>query len=449
MEYQTATVDLAKLEKVRPLGKMEEFSSARYHLDLFKNVGITNTFTFTQTSSLFSLKDLVFYALTNVLQKNVNLSTIVVDRASDAPYFARLPVVNLEKVVKFLERKILLNEDAAVGEELDDLLEIENNTSFKSQYGLLPLWRLVILSHLSVSSVFTASFFFHHALGDGTSALVFLSDFQEGLNSLYAGVKASSVLFKPEKNSILPSLEALLPHPYIPSHSHHPENLIWTGECNRAPTSTCGKFHTLVINKETSLRIFQACKVHKTTITALLTVLVANSLFQILPERYTQLDCTIPVNIRNLLSLDKTSFGVYIDALNLHLTRREQENFNWAQVIQVKTKISEYFTKAKKGKINVAGFENIPSMIGFFQKRFEGERNESFDVSHLGAVKSGGDESWTLGRTVFSRSVFVSGAAVSVGVVTGGDGCMRGVVEEMIGNLGAVVEKVVRSELVL
>ncbi|CAG8957982.1 hypothetical protein HYFRA_00000325 [Hymenoscyphus fraxineus] len=370
MESQTPTVDryFAKLEKVRPLGKMEEFSSARHHLDLFKNVGITGTFTFTQTSSPFSLKDLVFYALTNVLHKHANLSTIVVDEDSDNPCFARLPNVDLEKAVEFLERKILMNEDAVVDKELDDLLEIENNTSFKSQYGLLPLWRLVILSHPSVSSVFTASFFFHHALGDGTSALLFLSDFQEGLNSFNPGVK-TSVLFNPEKKSMLPSLEALLPHPYIPSTSGHPENVVWSGECNRAPTAACGKFHTLTLTRERSMGLSEACKVHKTTITALLTVLVANSLFQILPERHTQLNCTIPVNIRNLLSLDKkTAFGVYIDAFNLHLTRHEQENFNWQQVIQVKTKILEYFTEARKGKINVAGFKNIPSMRKFSRK---------------------------------------------------------------------------------
>lgn len=434
---------------------MEEFSSARHHLGFYKSVGITATFTSTQTNP-FSLKNLVFHALTIVLQKHANLSTIVIDEDSNAPYFAKLLVVNLEKAVKFVERKLLMSEDAVVDDELDILLEEENNKSFKSHYGILPFWRMVILTHPTLNNVLTASFFFHHALADGTSAILFLKDFQEGLNSFTPGTETSE-LFIPGNEEMLPSLEALLTQPQIPLTPYDSQNLVWAGEANRAPTPNCGKFHTLVLNKELSADLVQACKAHKTTITSLLSVLLTISLFHILPEKYTQLDCQIPVNIRKYLSINDEAFGVYIDAFTIHLHRAGLGNFNWQQVSTTKAEISEYLAEAKTGK-NIATLKNIPSMRDFFQKRLEGERNGSFDISNLGVVRSGGGEGWKLGRTVFSRSAFVTGAAVSTSVVTGGDGYMvlrfawqEGVVErefaeEIIGKLIELMREVVSSE---
>lgn len=75
--------------------------------------------------------------------------------------------------------------------------------------------------------------------------------------------------------------------------------------------------------------------------------------------------------------------------------------------------------------INVAKFKTIPDMREFFQSRVGKERNSSFDVSNLGVVKAASEDSeWEIGRTVFSRSAWVTGSAFTVGVVTGGDGCL-------------------------
>lgn len=472
MTSQTLPVNLSKLEKLRFLGKhaksslhitcadtspgkMEEFSSSRHHLDLFKCVGITANFTCPQTTPI-SLKNLVFHALTSVLQKQPNLSTIVIDEHSDAPYFARLPVVNLEKAVRFIERKAPVSEDA-FDEELDIEIGEEHNKSFKSQYGILPFWRMVILTHPAVSGVLTVSFFFHHSLADGTSAILFLKDFQEGLNTYTPGTETSE-LFIPENKEMLPSLESLLTHPQTPSTPYHTQNHVWVGEANQPPTPKCGKFHTLVINKELSSKLVQACKAHKTTITSLLPVLLATSLFQILPEKYTELNCVIPVNIRKFLSLDETAFGVYIDALTTHHHRPELETSIWDQVADTRAEVSDYLAKAETGKINIASLRNIPSLREMFRKRMAGERNGSFDVSNLGVVRSGEGEGWKLGRTVFSRSAFVTGAAVSTSCVTGGDGCMvlrfawqegaveSGLVEEMVGKLTDLLNDVAKSE---
>lgn len=72
--------------------------------------------------------------------------------------------------------------------------------------------------------------------------------------------------------------------------------------------------------------------------------------------------------------------------------------------------------------MNVAKFKQIKDMRKFFLGRVGEERGSSFDVSNLGVINLKEMGEWGMGRVVFSRSAFVSGSAVAVGVVTGGNG---------------------------
>ena len=65
-------------------------------------------------------------------------------------------------------------------------------------------------------------------------------------------------------------------------------------------------------------------------------------------------------------------------------------------------------------------------MREFFLSRVGTERGTSFDVSNLGGIrgKNIGERTWKMGRVLFSRSAFVSGSAVAVGVVSGPDECL-------------------------
>jgi hypothetical protein len=97
--------------------------------------------------------------------------------------------------------------------------------------------------------------------------------------------------------------------------------------------------------------------------------------------------------------------------------------------------------------MNVAKFKRIKDMRKFFLDKLGKERGGSFDVSNLGAMKAERGVEWSMERMVFSRSAFVSGSALSAGVVTGVDGCLtlgfswqEGVVGREF--VGMVVEKV-------
>ena len=95
-------------------------------------------------------------------------------------------------------------------------------------------------------------------------------------------------------------------------------------------------------------------------------------------------------------------------------------------------------------------------MRSFFLSKVGEDRGSSFEVSNVGGVNmenvaaKENEEGWKMGRIVFSRSAFVSGSALSTGVVTGPDGCLvfgfvwqEGVVEKKL--VQTVVEYVERE----
>lgn len=80
--------------------------------------------------------------------------------------------------------------------------------------------------------------------------------------------------------------------------------------------------------------------------------------------------------------------------------------------------------------MNVAKFKQLPSMVAYMSSKVGMERSSSFGVSNIGVFKaaasaaSGAEGKWNIGRMVFSRSAFVAGSVIDVGVVTGPDGCI-------------------------
>jgi hypothetical protein len=301
------------------------------------------------------MKETIYSALEVVIQRHPILSAITVDENTSHPYFARLPVINIENAVTFITRK----SQTAQGwrdTELDELLQAQHNVPFKSDYGSVPFWRLIILTNPGANHEFVASFIYHHALGDGASGIAFHKHFCSALSS---NAPLSSKIINSPGQPLLLNLELLHPLPLLPGH-------------------------------------------------------------------FAEVECTIPVNIRHWLpaSIDNDSFGTWIDATSLYFRRAQASEFSWDEARRSREQIMAYL--ASEGQaINVAKFKTIPDMREFFQSRVGKERNSSFDVSNLGVVKAASEDSeWEIGRTVFSRSAWVTGSAFTVGVVTGGDGCL-------------------------
>jgi hypothetical protein len=432
-------------------GALEQFSSARHHLGFYNNVGLSAAYV-CPTLRLADLKATIFCALAIVIQRHPALSAIVLDEDSNEPYFARLPEINLEDAVTFVTRQ----EPVAANSrdvELDNILETQHNTPFKEGHGTLPYWRLLIVTSPETEKELVASFIFHHSLGDGASGMVFHRDFVAALSSNPPPLTSAIVL--PANTPLLPNLEALLPFATPPvSTSPNPTNL-WSGSNIIPPTRS--NFHSLTFSAKNTNHLLQACKLHGTTLTSTLPVLIASALFSTLPDTFNSLECTIPVSLRRFLPepVNESVIGVYLDAFSAYYDRTPEAHFPWLEAQRSRGLINDYL-KTNGEKINVAKFKQIRDMRAFFLGRVGKERGTSFDVSNLGIMKIEAEEkeTWKMGKVVFSRSAFVSGSAIAAGIVTGADGCLtvgfcwqegvveRGVVEMVVENVRVMIESI-------
>lgn len=389
-------------------------------------------------------KDAIYKAAAAVIQQHPVLSAIPMNEDSTSPYFVRLPSIDLAKVVTFPTRQSpIISGERDI--ELDQILEAQHNKGFKDNFGKLPFWRLIIVTHPGIENQFIASFIFHHSLGDGTSGLVFHKDFLFALQDTSSTLTGSTVY--PPKTELLPNLELL--HPLSVSATKPKQILtnLWSGEKVTMPT--CSHFRSILLSHSTTKQFVQACKNNKTTVTATVPVIVATSLMNHISTHRQSLECTIPVSLRRWMPAPVTdrSFGVWIDAFSQYYQRENILEFSWSEAQRSKETIDEYL-QTGGDRINVAKFKNIKDMKQFFLSKVGKERGASFDVSNLGLMKVTESEEgqWEMGRVLFSRSAFVSGSAIAVGVVSGADGCLslgfswqEGIVHDML------VEKVVQG----
>jgi hypothetical protein len=425
---------------------LEQFSSARHHLGFYNNVGISAAYACSALRSA-DLKAKVFSGLAIVIERHPALSAIVVDEDSNDPYFARLPEINLEQAVTFMARRLPVTiNDRDV--ELDSILETQHNQSFKDNYGSLPFWRLIIVTASQAENEFVASFIFHHALGDGGSGMGFHRDFLEALSLGQPPLK-SNVIRSPN-TPLLPSLETLLPLAEPPASVPHTLGALWSGSKVIPPTRS--NFYCLALSPTTTEYLLQACKFHGTTLTSTLAVLISLAIFSTVPPNFDTLECTIPVSLHRWLPepIDENVIGVFIDAFQVYYNRESLSSsdcqFLWTEARRSRSLFTDYL-KSNGKKINVAKFKQIEDMRRFFLGKVGKERRSAFDVSNLGVMKAERKGEWGMGRVLFSRSAFVSGSAISVGIVTGADGCLtlgfcwqEGVVERDVVEM--VIEKV-------
>jgi hypothetical protein len=301
--------------------------------------------------------------------------------------------------------------------ELDAILEQQHNTNFKASFGSLPFWRLITITCPGVENVFIASFIFHHALGDGTSGIVFQKDFHSFLSS---APPLTTTIIVPEKRDVLPNLELLHSLPVPPPKPSNEHEDLWTGAPITLPMTS--HLRTLTLSASATASLISTCRANGATLTSTLPPIIASVLSSHIPPHFKTLECTIPVSLRRFLPspVTEASMGVWIDAFSSYFsTSTFVKGFNWEEARRCKGDISRYL---EKGDVNVGKFKGVGDMRSLFLERVGRERVSSFEVSNLGCIGVEKGE-WEMGRVVFSRSAFASGSAFSVGVVTGPDGC--------------------------
>ncbi|OAL45141.1 hypothetical protein IQ07DRAFT_684112 [Pyrenochaeta sp. DS3sAY3a] len=471
---------LQNLEKLRPLGKLEQVSAACHHLGFYNNVGLSARYKLSGETPTSNLKGSIYSALASVIKSHPILSAVPVDEDSANPYFASLPPFDLTKSVFFIQRKYpLLNTNDGQDQELDEILQDQHNTNFKAHYGALPFWRLLIVQEKEGELEFTASFIFHHAIGDGMAGLVFHRAFKNALEVEHDSPTTLDFDFEKlallNKRSLLPPLEELHPllmNPNPPKPPPTPPLKEWTGDKIRAPCIT--RYRTVYLSSSTSQALLEVSKRRGFSITAILPSIIAGLLFDIVPSTIEALTCIIPVSLRPWLSLPRdeadSAIGTYIDAFKVQFRRPEQdaedaEKSIWTGAQQISEEVVRYLqdnlSPSGEPYTAVAVFKNIPDLAAVFNSTLGNPRDAAFEVSNLGAYGAAKEDDraskWGVGRMTFSRSSVVSGAAVTLSVVSGGDGALTigfswqkgviedGLVERLIDGTKERIESLVRS----
>lgn len=442
--------DIQQFKKLRPLGKLEQVSASCHHLGFFNNVGLSAHYKLSRSSSpaVSDLRRLIYAAAGDVIRKHRILFAIPVNEDTTDTHFASLPEIDLNRSITFLKRSQPLA-GASEGEdkELDAILENQHNTNFKSEYGTLPFWRLIILQNPEVEKEFTASFIYHHAIGDGVSGLVFHNAFRNALEAASSSCppdsKTEETVVPDENTSVLPPLEELHPLPINPTPPSPPATNLkeWTGNSIYAPCKS--RWASLYLSPSTSKAFFQECKEKNLSVTSALSSVIATALFSILPTTAEALTCIIPVSLRPWLNLPRevanSAIGTYFDATRVQFTRPDQNSQDpsstdpWAGAQQVSKAINDYLRNVSPSGepyTTVAPFKAIQDVSVIFNSMIGKPRDAAFEVTNIGLFSSSTTPKtenaplWQVGKVLLSRSAVVSGAAVTVSVATGGNESM-------------------------
>jgi hypothetical protein len=428
------------------VGKLEEIAAVAHHIDFFTNTGLSVHYKPSDPSSISSLPGLVYAAVAEVIHSHPILFAVPVAAGDKDPYWGRLPSIDVKRAVTFVERSTPSTIDGdGRDRELDALLENQHNTSFKSGYGTLPVWRLVIVQDPKVQHEFTACFIAHHSMSDGASLQVFQNSFQTALcnaaSSSAIQLKADYVVFSNADDPIAPSLEEVhpLPIPVDPPEADNKGPNAWTGSPVQMPCKT--RYVSLSLAPYLAQSFAQECKKHRVTPTAALPSLVAKLLYHNLPPTAEALVCNLPVSLRADLppKVVEGKMGNFIDAFKVKLLRSDldaQDASNsstntlniWTHARKIQQDTRRYFANVSPSGepyTNIAFFKLIPDLTALQTSMLGNARAESFEVSNLGAfsqsksLTSGSALTWQAGKVIVSRGAYVPGASLVVCVLSG------------------------------
>jgi hypothetical protein len=465
-------------------GRLETFSTARHHLGFYKNVSCAATYS--NPSSTTSVNKVIFRALRIVIARHPVLSVIPIQEDKSYPnvYFAQLPSVDLRACVEFVERKESVG-DGERDEELDQVLQEQHNRDFKESVGSKPFWRLVVLYEASNLERFTVLWVFHHALADGTSALVFHQTLLSALQAVTFERSQTTDTSEPETTVVkapdtplLPPLEELHPLPistlfvlkallglWFPNWFNPRPTKLWTGgPVSNDPTLLHAKLRSLVLSSSTTKRLLQLSRENRTTMTGTLQCIIASAVLSSLdPEKYDRVKVDGPISMRRFMKWDGGNIeDEFVSGMTEYTyvhtrptaTSPLPSSFSWDDARAVRAAIQKELDK--KGQNSVVGLLRwVDDIQKYFTDQLGQERTNTFELSNIGVYRQkkgqrngigerGGD--WAIGRCMFSQCPNVAGAAFASSVVTGGDGCavvsftwFEGIVE------GGMMESVVRS----
>ncbi|KAF9249291.1 hypothetical protein DTO013E5_8481 [Penicillium roqueforti] len=429
---------MENLEILRPVGRLEQYSTSRHQLMFYLNVAVSANY-FLPDSFVLPVKDYVYQACEAAIAEHPSLSAIVADEDTRDPYFVRLPEIDLDQVVSFQDRKPGLLSTEADGEptpdlDLQTLLATEHNTPFRAPN---PFWRVSVLLDIEDERQFTVAFVYHHAIGDGTSGKAFHRTFLRALGVTESSDQTISIVKSPNL-PLLPNIEEVHPMSFSllylakkiiqeKVYSRRPTGL-WTGSKVLLPTQT--RLRLVPFSRLLVKAVRDRCRQESTTITALLQTIVARSIFAHIPPEFTRLACTGALSSRRWLPdfITDESMGVWVQDYEETYSRATvapSEGFPWAEARRSRKTIQSVLKmKGKNASTSLLQFvDNFQEELCL--SKVGKDRDKSFEVSNIGVLDPQTNPDLpSIKGMVFSQCASVMGNAIEVSAVTGGDGCL-------------------------
>ncbi|KAK9322293.1 alcohol acetyltransferase [Lipomyces orientalis] len=283
-------------ELVREGGHYETMHNLFHELGIQSNILVFATYSHCGTSTLTD--STLFKALRIVINHHPALGIIGVDKPSQKKtgnhrlWEARLNTINLKDCVEFVQYD-------GEGQGLQRVIEKSHNEWFSSEDKTRPWWKLVVVNSAHVL------FVYHHMIGDGRSGYVFHRSLLAALNEIEAlkttdGISTDNGAFIVNVPATLPPAHpiALVQAQLSMLHAVYiflwwtlirlifsNESFLFSDACfsNTYPTPlnpfpkdkrTVTRIESMQIDRTTKEKCVGACRIHNTTLTALLQTLI-------------------------------------------------------------------------------------------------------------------------------------------------------------------------------
>ncbi|KAK5190040.1 Alcohol acetyltransferase [Exophiala xenobiotica] len=444
------TPEAPRLPLLRPLGVLEKFMVARSQLGVYQKVAVAARYKRAKLGGDLDQKKALYAALAVVISQHPNLSIVPVNLDSPEPSFARLPSVDLDQVIKFVEVE---DELAADGDHrfpaLDRILETEHSQSWNiTTPPTLPLWRLHVLQQQNggnTSSSFILCYFFHHSIGDTKSALVFHQALEAALNRTRPVEGEGEPVSKVRTISRLPLLPPL--DYFVDTSATGGSNVsqgqeapdgVWTGAVQSLPVKT--RFRSLWLTADETSRFLRVCKDNGVSLTAALHAMLVGALFGKLPQEYRTVKIDCAISLRDWLPdpVGAESMGVFVDTFFETYQRPvtvlqdsdgpNRAFFSWTMAKESRKRI-ERVVQERKGDGLLARLSQVQDVESWTVEKMGQRRTTSLELSNVGKIPSLVDVAekekhylYVIESLVFSQSAGALSGAIKVSCVTGRDG---------------------------
>jgi len=424
-------------------------------------------------------------ALSKVILQHPLLCVGIVNEDKHDAAFVRLNSIDLSKCLEY--KVISASTKAEYDKSLEGILEHQHSQSW-SDLDIRPGWKLIVVEGSFEASsnrfVFDAIFAFHHALGDGSSGIVFHQSMLEALNRSKMPDSdgfTKHIVQIPDSIALPPPTEEQINFQvswaFLAKEVWHVLLSKWSTFLGRGPWAGFppsaqsiqayrSRVKVFSISPEQLSIILHNCREQRSTLTGLLYGIITVALALRIPTARS-FNTLTPYSLRHLLDPSrKEDMGMYVSSYEItypleHISSIIKSRHSSVQLRQHIWTIARSFRESIVVELSRLPRDNhiglltyVKNYHGIFRSQIGRPRELTFAVSNLGSCKCEGDEhGWRIEEMIFSQSGFGIGAAFSFNVVSVANGPLTisttwlegAVQEEVICEVSKYLEKEMAS----